>query len=443
MLHERGIRPGDVIGLSLDQSPLHCVAMLALARLGAVSIPVHPLFPQALKVRLVAKYGIRAIVSHKDDYRINGTTFIKLDTLSAEIDGTDMGFTDYLPDAETPFRISLSSGTTGEPKGVLFTHGYLLDRVEKTLYECGSSSRVIPFDLNFALGLVFAIGVLTTGGTVVFPRAYKPQGLIEAINLYAVTHVSLPPVMLMRMNEMLLGEGIAFPTLKHLRIVGDTPPKALLEALRTKFSAHVFVPYGLTELGAISIATPEILATWPDSSGKVQPWAKAEIFDDATGKVLSPVESGEIRVAMDGMPAGYFKDEGQSRLKFRDGWFYTGDYGRISEEGLLFIEGRMDDIINLDGHKVSPNYIETILRLHPNVSDAVVFAREEKSGAQSLVAAVIPRADGIRQTDLAEYARQQLGPFYPKQFFVMQDFPRNPNGKVLRGEVSLAILKMQ
>jgi acyl-coenzyme A synthetase/AMP-(fatty) acid ligase len=443
VLHERGIRPGDVVGLSLDQSPLHCVIMLALARLGAVSIPIHPLLERPMRMRVAAKYGVRAIISHRDDCRVEGIAFIRMDKLSTRLDRSDMDFTDYMPAAETPFRISLSSGTTGEPKGVLFTHDYLLDRIGKTLYECDSHSRVISFDLNFALGLVFAIGTLTVGGTVVFPRAYTPQGLIEAINLYAVSHVLLAPTVVMRMAALLQKEeGNAAPSLKHLRIVGETPSKALLDTLRTRFCPNVFVPYGLTEIGAISMATPAILAEHPDSAGRVLPGVEVEILGE-DGEALPAGGTGEIRVKMGKMPTGYVLDEQQSALKFRDGWFYPGDHGRITAEGLLFIEGRTDDMINLDGHKLSPNYIEDVLVRHPEVREAVAFAQEDDSGVKLLAAAVIPRAEKIRLDDLAEYSRQQLGMFYPKRFFVMQDFPRTVNGKVLRGEIPAAVLKLE
>jgi acyl-coenzyme A synthetase/AMP-(fatty) acid ligase len=443
ILHERGIGPGDIVGLSLEQTPLHCALMLALARLGAISVPVHPLLPQAAKARIAAKYGVRTVIARKDDpCRIDGVDFIRADTLTSGMGETDMDFTDYKPDAGTPFRISLSSGTTGEPKGVLFSHGYLLDRVENTLYECDRDSRVISFDLNFALGFVFSIGTLLAGGTVVIPLSYRPEEMIAAINLHAVTHVMLPPAMLMRMTDLLPdGGGIAFPTLKHLRTVGGAVPEMLLDALRAKWTSRVFVPYGLTEIGLISIATPEILAAHPDSTGRIRPGVQVETLDEE-GLPLPPGVTGEIRVRRESMPAGYYGDEELSRQKFRDGWFYTGDLGRISEEGLLFIEGRADDMINLGGHKLDPNYIEKVLARHPDVGEAAVFLLENDGGRKFLAAAVIPRAESIRQDDLDAYARQELGMFFPKRFFVMQDFPRTLNGKVLRGKIPAMVSTM-
>ncbi len=435
-----GIRHGDVVGLSLDQSPVHIIAMLALARLGAVSVPVHPMLPPAHKAMLVSKYGIGCIVSHEDKWRIDGTKFVKMETLTPDPALADMDFVEYVPDGTTPFRISLSSGTTGEPKGVLFTHDYLLERIGMTLYECDSSSRVIPFDLNFALGFVFAIGILTVGGVVVFPRSLKPQAQLQAINLYAVTHASIPPLMAVWLEALLPDHGLACPSLKHLRIVGDTPHRLLLDSLHAKLTPNIYVPYGLTELGPVSIATPEDLAACPNSSGKILPWAKVEILDEE-GNSLPTGKQGEIRVAVKGMPTGYFNDPEQSATKFRDGWFYTGDQGRISDEGLLFIEGRVDETINLDGHKISPVHVEEILMRHPDVREAAAFALKNASGEHELVAAVIPRTDEIRQDELTQFAQQHLGIFHPRKFFVMRDLPRNTSGKLLRAEIPAAALK--
>lgn len=271
-LLQQGVYPGDVVGLSMRDDPLHCVVILALARLGAVSVPIHPFLPLPTRERIVARYGIRTMIPLNAEYGIEGVKSILLDAAALiETNEMDMGFTDYEPDTTTPFRISLSSGSTGDPKGELFTHGYLADRIEQTLYGINSDSRVMPFDINHPMGLSLAIGVLTVGGTLVFPTTTSVADRIPPINLHGVTHIFLSPAFATQMLALLQDNGIAFPTLRHLRLVGSTPSEALLSAMRVRFTPHIFVSYGLTEVGPISVATPETLATWPRSAGKVQP----------------------------------------------------------------------------------------------------------------------------------------------------------------------------
>ncbi|MBI3903178.1 MAG: acyl--CoA ligase [Nitrosomonadales bacterium] len=441
-MHEQGVRPGDMVGLSMVRAPLHCVAMLALARLGAVSVPVHPLLPQSSKEKIVSKFGVRTMVSFNGDHGIAGIKNIRLDAVPTGTNEMDMGFTDYVPDAATPFRISLSSGTTGDPKGEMLTHGHLLDRIEKMLCDCDSDFRVMPFDINFALGFTFAIGALTIGGTVVFPNSSSPQDEMASINLHAVTHVFLPPAVITQMLALLPDDGVAFPSLKHLRSVGSATPPALLDALRARFTPNVFTAYGLTELGPVSIATPDILAVWPRSSGKILPWVQVDVLDESA-QVLPLGASGEIRVKVEGMPTEYYGDAQETARKFRDGWFYTGDRGQITAEGLLFIEGRIDEVINLGGHKVNPVYMEEILARHPQVAEAAVFVMNDDAAVPFLAAALMPRVPEINLDDVAEHARRQLGLFQPKQFFIMQNFPRTPNGKLIRAELSATVSRVR
>jgi fatty-acyl-CoA synthase/O-succinylbenzoic acid--CoA ligase len=440
-LYERGVRPGDVVGLFMGYDPLHCIAILALARLGAVSVPLHPAWPQPRRISIVAKYRIGAVVSFKGDHGIAGVKNILLDGVISGAAEATTDCTDYAPDPTTPCRISLSSGTTGEPKGEVLTHGYLLDRIGKTLYSCDRNSRIMPFDLNHPMGMTLAIGALTTGSTLVFAKSYRTQEMMEAINLYAVSHAFLPPATAASMASMQAEGGIAFPGLAHLRLVGGAPSAALLDDIRNKLTPNVFVSYGLTELGPIAVATPEILAAWPRSVGKVMPWVQIEILDEA-GQLLPPDASGEIRLRVDGIPTEYYGDEAATAQKFRDGWFYTGDIGRLSGDGLLFIDGRKDDVINLGGPKVNLAWVEEMLATHPHVAEAATFAVSDASGAASLAAAILPRIPEINIEEVARFAKQQIGAASPTQFIVMREFPRNPSGKVVRNEVAAKALKI-
>lgn len=131
MLHERGIRPGDVVGLAMAQSPLHCIAMLSLASLGAVSVPLSASLKIEDQLALIRRYGINAVVTDRDNIRVSGATVIRLNNITVSDKESYSDSIYYRPDTETPIYVALSSGTTGEPKGILHTHGSLLDRIEK------------------------------------------------------------------------------------------------------------------------------------------------------------------------------------------------------------------------------------------------------------------------------------------------------------------------
>lgn len=434
LFHERGIRPGDAVALSMGRWPMHCVAMLALARLGALSVPLGPNLAADAKAAILARFGARALVTNWDPGGVKLPIVVTLQTISANEDAPEPDLGGFVPDEDTPLRVALTSGTTGVPRGVLHTHGSFADRIDKTLHECDASTRLLPPDLHITVGMVFAIGVLLRGGTVVFDRTFIPRDMADAIRLYGVTHFLLSPAAVPSMAAALPAEGLAFPSLRHLRIVGATPASAMLELLRTRFSPNVYLPYGLTEIGVVSLATPETLADHPGSAGRISPWARVEIVD-ADGRVLPPGATGEIRVAVDGMPAGYYREDAREAKssKFRGGWFHPGDLGRISPEGLLFIEGRTDDVVNVGGHKVSLAFLDAVIGESAGVRSAVTFAIDADGGT-ALGAAVVLDA-GQERGDLAAWVQERVALPTPIRIFEVDAIARDDMGKVNRAAV--------
>ncbi len=436
ILLDAGVRPGQVAGLSMGQTPLHLMTQLALAQVGAVSLPVHAMIPQQRRLLAAARFDAKWIISGREDMRLDDLPFINLgqvDLSPREVPSTPVAQVG----ADVPFRIALSSGTSGDPKGVLFTHGYMLDRLAKTNYACTPLSRIVVMDLNFAIGFVFAIGMLAAGGAVIFPASSSAADMVTAVNAHAATHWLLSPAQAREISGLLDYDDIHFPTLEHLRIVGATPDAKLLRILKARFSANVFVPYGSTEMGPVSIASPEILAVHPDCSGRLFPWARAEIVDE-NDQLLPAGHSGQLRLQVEGMVAGYFRDAQHSAENFRAGWYYPGDRAHINDDGLLFIEGREDDVLNLNGSKIRPGDVEAVLLEHPAVADAAALVLEEAVGREFLAAAVIVSAP-LEMEDLISFAAERLGPLTPRRIIRMQRFPRNTTGKLLRGQLAQEI----
>lgn len=341
-LHLRGIVAGSVVGISISQSPLHCIIMLALARLGAISVPINPVFPGSIKSRIIEKYAVTSILSDLDNVGVEGVPLVRLQDLCLDDSDGDLDFIGYQPHADTPLLIaipllmSMSAGAR-EPKAIMYSHGYMIERMQKTVLECTSDSRMIPANLNFTMGYICAFGLLSLGGTVVFPDSTQASEVIKTINTHAVTHVFFSSEAAAAIDALLPAKRIAFPTLEHLRILEGTPSPALLEKLHTKFTPNFYISFGSAETGGITLATPETLAVYPTSSGRARPWVQLQIVDGADN-VLPTGVIGEIRAKGALLPSGYFSDEAETRKRFRNGWFYTGDRGHLNEEGLLFLE---------------------------------------------------------------------------------------------------------
>ena len=236
-LHQKGVQPGDVVGLSLGQHPGHLAMILALARLGAVSVPVHPRTAMRVKLALLRRMGATRVIvqslgpaAEAEDAApppaIEGLEVITLADLQpkegeARSDHKlDLrGMLEYWPPADAPARISLTSGTTGAPSAVCYDQAYWLNRIATTVEFCDSGTRLMAGNLHLTMGNISAFAALFAGGVVVFYKQHDLATYVQAVNLYGVTHAMMAPAMIKRMASR-LPAGVAFPSIRYLRIVG-------------------------------------------------------------------------------------------------------------------------------------------------------------------------------------------------------------------------------
>lgn len=423
-LRNQGIKPGDVVGFAMGQTPLYPILFLALGWIGALVVPIAPALRPQDRDELLRKYGIGSLVSERLEVVPADCRLIQLQGIGARGDETmiDAGEPGFGPD--TPLRLALTTGTTGMPKGVLQTHDSFEKRVDRLHCDVVGLPRVLPPALHITVALNLVVHALFKGGTVVFPPSYGNADFFAAIQRHGVTHVALPPANLALMLSSLVNPSPAFPGVRHLRLVGSTPTRAILEQARGKFSPHIYVPYGLGEVGVVSMATPEMLLDDPTSVGVLEPGVRLELLGE-----------GEIRVSIPGMPEDYFGPDAGQRARFRDGWFHPGDRGRFTAEGKLYIDGRIDHIINTGGRKVSPEYVEAILMEFAGVRDAAVFPIEDGAGGTHLAAAIVP-SGALDWAALRAYAQERLHVMTPAKYLEVPSLPRNAMGKLERNLVS-------
>ena len=448
-LQLRGVQPGDVVGLSLGQHPGHLAMILALARLGAVSLPVHPRSPMRAKLALLRRMGATRVIvqslaptseTQNAPPPIEGLEVIALPDLQLKEGDARAGhkldlrgMLDYWPTADAPARISLTSGTTGVPSAVCYDHAYWLNRIATTVEFCDANTRLMAGNLSLTMGNISAFAALFAGGVVVFFKQHDLSAYIQTVNLYAVTHAMMAPAMIKKMASR-LPLGVAFPSIRYLRIVGGGLSEPLVAMATGRLTPHVYLPYGISEVGAISMASPEDLKLYPDRAGKPKKGVKVQVVDE-NDKVLSPGEVGEIRVKLPVMLPGYHQDEEKTKAKFKRGWFYTSDMGTLTTDGFVRIDGRKDDRINLGGSKFYPERVERLLDGHPGVQEMAVFEAELK-GEPALVAAVVWKTEAGLQS-LLDFAKAQRLPanMAPKGVMSLKELPRNEAGKVLRSEL--------
>lgn len=334
------------------------------------------------------------------------------------------------PDA--PFRLVLSSGTTGTPKKIMLTHTLFQHRLEST-----AVGSMMPGRLTRAMSLIgidTAVGhqtPLTTwflgGRAVLLMPGEDPY---QAIVRKGVNYALMAPVQLEHILRTMPADAWALSGLT-LAVGGSSLPRLISQQARARLSPALLVLYGSTEAGLVSLCHASLADARPGVTGVVRPNADVEIVD-LHDKPATPGTVGAVRCRTPDCVAGYLDaQDAASEEIFRDGWFYPGDAGILSDDGLLTIVGRSVELMNLGGVKIAPTEIEETLAGCPGVADIAAFSLQHEGGVETAWVAVV-RGPGYDQALLAR-AFQQAYPRLPALKIAHADLiPRNQMGKVQR-----------
>ena len=428
-LAARGVRPGDRVGLALKEHPPHLILHYALARLGAVILPIDPRWTAPEQARAATAFAARLLILEDDAPAPDGADILRL------TEGWPQGDAVQLPnmpdDAELPLLISLSSGTTGRPKGALVTHEQMYQRFvsQWVTLGFGAADRFLGLTpLFFGAGRSFAMSFLAAGGTVILdPPPHKPQALVATINASAATVTFLVPTQLRDLVD-LHESGPLLPDLKKLLISGAALyPDEAREMLR-KVSAGLVGYYASSEGGGIAALTTAEFAQYAHTAGRPTFRTEVEIVD-AGGARLASGETGRLRYRGPGVARRFIDERGAETPADPQGWFYPGDLAARLDSGHIVLRGRDKDVINRGGVNVYPAEIEAaLMQLEAVRETAVVGAPSARHG--EIVAAFIAADEPIDQNVLDQHCRAQLAPYKaPARYLFLERLPRKSSGK--------------
>ncbi len=433
VLLEHGLSPQDMVGLQFGFSPLHLLLILALDRLGVPSMSFAtadaPTEPGAL-----AGFGLTAVISGSAAPTDAACRWIQMaePVRVGAVDVDRLARLDAAPDAL--IRVCWSSGTTGGAKGMPLTRALQAERVlvRRLLPGIGPRTRYFP-GLPFSVGIsyVTALATLAAGGAVILPS--PASDFVALANALKVTLTLCSPSLL----ATLLGDdGMPsgrLETVEMLDVLGAQLPAALARRAHGHLTPNLTMAYGVTEIGRVAVADAAIVFADPAATGFVIPWVDLQVVDPAD-RPLTPGREGLVRIRSAQMIAGYLNNPRATQQNFRDGWFYSGDVGVLTEDRLLRVTGRVEDLIRQDGGLVSPLPIEDALRRVAGVRDVAVFSLAD-AGAATVCAALV-LAPGATPATVRAEAAQGLGERLPARLFVVEQLPRNTAGKVVRRELA-------
>lgn len=444
-LNDLGVAPGDVVGVCLKDTVDHLVLLYGVARLGAVILPMDWRWTADERRRIAAFFEANLVVREADDSFDSAVPTVPVDdSWRAAVAGSNPS-RPFPSDTAMPVALSLSSGTTGTPKGPMITHAHLHARFDnqRESFEFGPTDRFLSATpLYFGAGRHFAMGFLSHGGTVILHRPpFEPERLVRAVDRHRVTVLLLVPAMLRRLLRL---PSPGRPLLHRLRILFSTGAmlhpderRAVIERLSPNFINY----YGSTEGGGISILRPEHGGAAASSVGRPLPAIELQVVD-AADRPVPAGEAGRIRYRGPGVADGFYRDPEAGSRAFVDGWFYPGDLGRVDESGFVYLLGRHDDVIIRGGVNVYPEEIEKALLAHAGVRDAAVVGWPSAIRGQEIAAFVIAN-DTVDEPELIAFCRGALAPYkVPRAVFFVDEFPRNDFGKVRKPELVARLAKL-
>jgi acyl-CoA synthetase (AMP-forming)/AMP-acid ligase II/thioesterase domain-containing protein len=458
-LNHAGISRGDRVAVVLPNGPEMAACLLAVA-MGASCAPLNPnyrrsefefylsdLAPRALIVEEGADLPAIAVAESL------GIRVIRLRPAIADAAGIFTLDLEAAPGNVTPVfaqpgdeaLVLHTSGTTARPKMVPLTQANLAASIENIIATLALTPRdrclnVMPlFHVNGMIGAVLAS--LAAGSSVVCTPGFYAPHFFEWCREFAPTWYSAVPAMhqsiLTRAREH--PEWAANSTLRFIRSGAAPLAPALMVEIERVFGVPVVEGYGLTETAQqVSVNR---LPPGERRPGSVGVPGQTEIgIVGEEGELLATGQTGEIVVRGPAVMAGYANNPLANRESFINGWFRTGDQGRLDADGYLYITGRIKEIINRGGQKISPREIDELIGAHPAIAQAVAFPVPDSRLGEDIAAVVVVKAgDSITRHGLRSFIADRVADYkVPRQIHFVDRIPTNPGGKVRR--IDLAAL---
>ncbi|WP_025848116.1 class I adenylate-forming enzyme family protein [Paenibacillus ehimensis] len=467
-LLSQGIRKGDRLGIFSAKCLEEIVVILAAMKMGTIFVHINPHFKSEQLRHIAMDCGMRALFVH--DSRIGVLNQAGLEESTIELivrlsqakaqhsDRSeyehDYALEDILQCADfagslqaavqddDPAAILYTSGSTGKPKGIVVTHRIFSEATVTSaqVLENRAADRLIsvtPFSFDGALSQLFTM--LYAGGTLVLQESLFPHDIVETMLREQITGFHGVPSlwrMLLQKHSPLAKH--QYPHLRYISVIGEPFPhdelmklKALLK--QTKF----YMMYGMTEAFRSTCLLPEDFERKIPSVGKPLPGVDITVVDE-DGRLCGPGETGEIVHRGAFVSPGYWNDPAKTSEMFRDGALYTGDLGKLDEEGYLYFVGRKDKMLKAQGFRFSPEEVEERLCQMPGVIEAAVIGRHDPDKVSSLKALVVMEEGlALTEKDVIRYCKSVL-PYYmiPDTVEFRQPLPKTANLKINRSELS-------
>ena len=447
-LRSAGLKPGDCVAIVLPNSLEFLVVFLALAHARLIAAPLNPAEkPDEIRF-FIEDAQARAVVAEGAKFEVmEATAGLDLPIWQPRVDAEGVVELPELPnasrasiDAPSPDDVALfayTSGTTGRPKCVPLTHANVVwsARDIAAHYDLTSADcSLVVLPLFHGHGLIGAtLSTLASGGSVIVPPRFSASDFWKLFREHHATWYTAVPTIHQVLLARADSDGAPHSGPRFIRSCSAPLASTILMKLENRFGAPVLEAYGMTEAAHQVASNP--LPPLPHKPGTVGLSTEISIIDE-NGRHLAANTPGEVVVRGPNVMRGYRNNPEANAAAFIDGWFRTGDIGAIDNDGYLALTGRIKDLINRGGEKISPAEVEAVLLEHPAIAEAAVFGVPDRKYGEEISAAVVLRGAASAQ-ELQAFCKTRLADFeVPKLIHLVSAIPKNAMGKVRRRDLA-------
>jgi acyl-CoA synthetase (AMP-forming)/AMP-acid ligase II len=453
MLRGSGLQPGDPVAVVLPNGLEYLTAFLAVCRARLIAAPLNPAYKLEEFRFYLEDAGVKAVIAPPEAHLVRDVARelglrvwgARLDAKSAVVlEGEGLlsaGTTPELPRLDDVALFLHTSGTTSRPKGVPLTHGNLMASIRNIAghYQLTpDDTGLVVMPLFHVHGLIGAtLSTFFAGGTVVVPPRFSAGAFWPTVKAHRVNWYSAAPtihqVLLLRADA----DGAPASGFRFIRSCSSALAAATMAQLEERFGAPVLEAYAMTEASHQMTANP--LPPGVRKPGTVGRGANVDVaIMDEAGNLLPAGTPGEVVIRGPNVTRGYHNNAAANQAAFTNGWFRTGDRGVLDADGYVTLIGRIKELINRGGEKISPLEVDAALLAHPAVAEAATFGAADAKYGEEVHAAVVLKADATAE-HLQAHCRDRLADFkVPKVIHLVEELPKGPTGKVQRRFVAQA-----
>lgn len=447
-----GVSKGDRVALFLPNIPEFIISYLGILKLGAIAVSVNVMLKSSEVGYILNDCTAKIVVTTEElSQQINKDNLPFLENvliadgepnigikLASLIENSSFDFQAVELESKTPAAIVYTSGTTGFPKGATLSHGNIISNMYSQNRCCGTKpdDRILLFLPLFHCFGQNAIlnSALNACATIILQRRFKLEQVLETIEQEQVTMFFGVPTIFIK----LLNNDSCTHKLKSIRYYFSAAapmPVEVAHKWQEKYGFVIHEGYGLTETSPFASYNHDLKYKLGSIGTPIE---NVEIkIVDGDDRQLQPGELGEIVISGPNIMLGYWNRPSDTANVIKNGWFYTGDIGRMDEDGFFYIVDRVKDMINVSGFKVYPTEVENVLYQHPAVGEVAVYGILDRMKGEIVKANIVLKSNQfLTEEEIIAFCRQNLAAYkVPQVFEFVSSLPKNQTGKILKRQL--------